>query len=243
MKTAHNLLNTIPDFVNWEEAILWMQEGQQLAAQLTPQDAFDAEIQSLEWRDIEQKGESPFGLFASENWRKFVLATFLADIVSYQNPSDQVNFDRLLYVMHCFPQGFRTWWIKFANGTWWPVGYTGWYPMLDTMYDLFEQNPGKLKDRMVVPNVSSVETSPYIYLFNYSVAPPLKESGLSSMLMKCCVQDVTAQNAKGLACITVSEDGVRIAQRFGMQCSGYLNLSGNPEGIYTLRISGFAKDL
>ena len=137
--------------------------------------------------------------------------------------------------MHAFPQGFRIWWIQLPSGAWWPVGYTGWYPMLENVFDVFDKNPERLKNRMVVPNPSSVGQKPYLYLFNYSAAPSMKKSALTKELMKKYVQDIEAQNASGIACITVSEDGVGVAKRFGMKLTGYLNLDGVQEGIYTLR--------
>lgn len=234
-KVHEELLKNVPDLTSWEDALLWIREGQHVAQQFTSRLVTEAEIASLEWSEIEQKREFPFGLYSSEKWRKFVLASFLADLVSYSNQIDQVNFDRLLFVMHAFPQGFRTWWIKLPNNSWCPAGYTAWYPMLETMYELFEKNPEKLKDRMIVPCTYSKDRRPYLYLFNYSVAPALKKSRLTKALMKRYVQDVSSQNAGGIACITVSEDGVRIAERFGMSCSGFLDLDGSPEGVYLKR--------
>lgn len=227
--TLHDeILEKVPDFTSWDEALLWIQKGQQAARELD----LESEFISLEWSEIEQERAFPFGLYSSEKWRKFVLAVFLADLVSYSEPVDQVNFDRLLFIMHAFPQGFRTWWIKHQNGLWWPVGYTGWYPMLETSYELFQKNPEKLKDRMVVPNLYADGGKSYLYLFNYSVAPALKKSSLSKVVVKRFVQDISVQNARGLACVTVSEDGVRIADRLGMTCAGNFVLDGSSEGVY-----------
>lgn len=229
MSIAHEkLLETIPDLTSWQAASNWVQQKQRQAAQFDPQ----AKILAVEWKEIEQKPNFPFGLYSSEKWRKFVLATFLADLISYVKPIDQVSFERLLYVMHAFPHGFRTWWVELSNQDWLPVGYTGWYPMLETAYELFEKNPEKLKDRMVVPNTSVQDKNSYIYLFNFSVGPAYRKSQLSKLIMKKYVQDISEQKPSGLACITVSEDGIRIANRFGMSCCGHLNLDGTLEGVY-----------
>lgn len=226
----NEILKSIPDFSSWKDALLWLQEGQNAVQRISPQYALDADAVSMEWKEIEQKSEAPFGLYAVENWRKFVLATFLADLASYQQPVDQVSFDRLLFVMHAFPQGFRTWWIKISN-RWWPVGYTGWYPMFQTMYDIMRLRPESLRNRMVLPNTHSTN-KPYLYLFNFSVAPMFKGSDLAKILMKRYVIDIIDQNARGMACITVSDDGVRISTRLGMACTGYLKIDGIPEGVY-----------
>lgn len=236
-KEDNKLLNYVPDFLDWDDAKRWINKGRKLIQQCSEKEILEGEVFSLDWSQIEQKREFPFGLYQSKHWRKFVLATFFADIVSYIQRIDQVSFERLLFVMHAFPQGFRTWWIKLSNGSCWPVGYTGLYPMLETTFDLFKQNPEKLKDRMVVPNTHINGTNPYLYLFNFSVAPELKFSYLTKTLMKRLVEDIQAQNPAGLACITVSEDGIRIAKRFDMLYKGDLVIDGFPEGVYVKRFN------
>lgn len=228
-------LKTIPDFSCWEKARHWLQQSQEVIHNyefnlLSPQETF-----FLDYVEIQEPTEPLFRLFSSQNWRKFVLSTFLADLVSYPKLVDQVDFDRLLFVMHAFPQGFRIWWRKFPNQVWLPVGYTGWYPMLETHFEIFEHHPEKLKDRMVVPYPSSLRNQPYLYLFNYSVIPCLKRSPLTKQLMEKYAQDINTQQARGLACITVSEDGTRVAHRFGMKYSGALNFNGNLERVYVKR--------
>lgn len=235
-KEAIKLLNDVPDFLDGDEARRWITKGQKFVQQCTEQKILEGEIFSLEWSQIAQKREYPFGLYQSKQWRKFVLAAFFADTVSYAQRVDRVSFDRLLFVMHQFPQGFRTWWIKLSNGCW-PVGYTGFYPMLETTFDLFKKNPEKLKDRMVVPNTYITGTNPYLYLFNFSVAPEVKVSFLTKTLMKRLVEDIQTQNPKGLACITVSDDGIRIAKRFDMEHKGDLVIEGCSEGVYVVNFT------
>ena len=73
------------------------------------------------------------------------------------------------------------------------------------------------------------------YLFNFSVAPQFKKSMLSKKLMLNFIDDVNAQNAAGMACIAVSGEGVRIADRFGMSYSGDLTVDGSLESVFTKR--------
>ncbi|HEV8051307.1 MAG TPA: hypothetical protein VGP47_02350 [Parachlamydiaceae bacterium] len=234
-KSDHTLLDSIPDFIEWNKARRWMEEGQKLLDRSLESKLLEKEIVSLEWGQIEQNVNLPFGRYESGLWRKFVLATFFSDYVSYSHPIDRVNFERLLFVMHAFPEGFRTWWTKLSDGNWWPVGYSGWYPMLETAFELFEKSPHKLKDRMVVPSSSIDREGAYLYLFNYSVAPLFKGSVLPKMLIKALSEDIKAQNGRGLACVTVSEDGVRVAKRFGMAYAGDLVLDGSIEAVYAVR--------
>jgi len=180
---------------------------------LPPATLEGAKITSLELHDVNHP------LF-----KKFVLATFAADLICYPKLSDQVTFERLMMVMNAFPQGFRTWFLQLPGDVWRPVGYTGWYPMSEAMFDTFQNHPEQLKDRRVVPTESD-----YLYLFNFSVAPYIKEKALTKPLMTQFIADIKRQNPKGLACITVSEDGIRNAERLGMQRTG----SVNGEGVYT----------
>jgi len=228
LKVDEKLLNSVPDFFNDQDTGNWIQRLKQLKLPLNIE---ESNILSMEWSDLQEKKDPLLGHYASEKWRKFVLATFMADLLSYNTPVDQVNFERLLFVMHAFPQGFRTWWIQLANDSWIPVGYTGWYPMLETTFELFERNPEKLKDRMVVPQLSSH----YLYLFNFSVVPTLKKTPFSRLLMKGFLKDINEQQAQGLACITVSEDGVRVANSLEMSCKGHLTIDGIAEDVFTVR--------
>lgn len=214
-------LNSVPDFSAWDEAARWV------AATIEEAKTVDVSTYaSLEWQDIQEAPSSPFGLTQSKKWRKFVLAVFAADLLSYPKPEDQVSFSRLQFVMDAFPQGFRLWWAKSSNDRWLPVGYSGWYPMLETTFELFATSPDKLKSRMVVPQ----EGSPFLYLFNFSVAEHAKKTLLSKELMQRLAGDIASQNAKGLACITVSSDGVKAATRFGMRLAGHFQ----NEGVYLL---------
>jgi len=228
-----DLLKHVPDFTLWKEAQDWIELGQEKIKELTSQNVLNVPFAYFDGNQINELSQNPFGLYSSELWRKFVLAVFLADLVSYPKPSDRVNFERLLFVVHNFPQGFRTWWVQF-NDFWWPVGYTGWYPMLETTYNLFKNSPEKLKDRLVVSN-GCVDNHPYLYLFNYSVAAVFKKSDLTSQLMQKYVKDILATQPAGLACITVSEDGVRVAEQFELIYRGDLTFHGSVEGVYTTK--------
>lgn len=226
------LLKNIPDFILWKEAEQWLKGEIDIAEQLNSEQLSDLEFTSLEWKDVEEIREGYFGLYAIDKWRKFVLAVFLADLVSYREFADRVDFERLLFVMHAFPQGFRIWWAKLPDHQWHPVGYTAWYPMLRTTFEQFRERAETLRNRLVAPCGYS-EDSLYLYLFNFSVNPAFKKSALSKDLMKKFAQDILEQKPAGLACITVSEEGVRVAERLGMALAGYLCYEGNLEGVYT----------
>lgn len=230
-KKEIDILSSIPDFSLWEEAFKWMQKGRQEISRITHEWAIDAEFVPLEWSQIQQTLKSPFGHYFSEHWRKFVLAAFFADLASYEKPVDQVTFDRLLFVMHAFPEGFRVWWVKLERA-WWPIGYSGWYPMFETMFEIMKKTPEKLRSRMVIPNPLMLGTKKNLYLFNFSVIAPFKKTELSRALIKNYCVDICERNPDGMACITVSEDGIRIAERLGLSCSGHFQLDGCQEKVY-----------
>lgn len=228
----HIVLKDIPDFINWESAKSWFKRSEELKILLAEKDVFSLETLFLEWNEIKQNKDPRFGYYPSDVWRKFALAVFFADLISYDNPVDQVSFQRILFILHAFPEGFRLLFVRLKD-QWWPVGYTGWYPMLESTFEIFEKKADQLKDRMVIPYISL--SRPYLYFFNMSVISSLKKTPLSKNLMRKFSDEVSSINANGYACITVSEDGKRVADRFGMSCKGFLNLEGSLEGIYTIR--------
>lgn len=230
MNFERDLINNIPDFFHFKETLEWINKGKFLVLQ-KPFLILKEELISLEWKQINDSHDPLFGLYASINWRKFVLAVFFADIVSYMEEVEQVSFERLLFVLHRYPQGFKTWWIK-IGGAYWPVGYTGWYPMSKTAYEVFKNAPDSLSDRMVVPEIST-NKHPFLYLFNYSVAPQFKKTILSKILVKEFVEEIKKQEPKGLACITVSEEGEKVASQFGMRHTGNLIMDKSKEKVFT----------
>lgn len=231
-KEINEILNLIPDFSMWNEALEWMEKGRSEISKISHDWALEAEFVSLEWDQIKENQHTPFGLYSSFNWRRCVLATFFADLASYPIPVDQVTFDRLLYVMHQFPEGFRTWWVKLDSGSWWPVGYTGWYPMFETLYEIMKKHPEKLRNRICIPNALRLGSKKNLYLFNYSVIAPFKRTPLSRELIKTYVVDICGEHPDGMACITLSSDGIRIAERLGLSYSGEFILDGSIEKVY-----------
>jgi hypothetical protein len=218
----------VPDGSNWTDAASWVQEGLQRIASLPRSCAGEGMFES---RVAPAAGGGTLGLYEEPAWRRAVLATFLADHACYPSPAEQVDFARLAYVMHAFPAGFRTYWARDADGRAWPMGYAGWYPMPAATFELLANRPGELCGRRVMPEPLRPEARPWIYVFNYSVVPALRGTALSRTLIKTLAADLASVRPLGLAAITVSEDGRRIAERFGMQRRGVLR--GCEEQVYT----------
>jgi hypothetical protein len=243
---SHSLLENVPDWGSSAPAAKqledWLNRGKKAVLGATPESIDWGTIQVLEFPDG-LRSTSPLGCATNPTWRKWVLGLYLADLVSYALPSDQVEFNRLSYLTVAFPEGFALFWIQIA-GEYWPAGYTGWYPMSSSAFETFEKRPESLQDRTVVPktrapsagsNPTTASDRPFLYLFNYSVAPPFKKSRLSKTLMKHYAQNLAAQNPQGLAAITVSDEGCRVASRFGMKQTGQFKIGNEVERVFTGR--------
>lgn len=162
-----------------------------------------------------------FEHFTNRTWRKFLLSVYYADLLSYPAPEDQVDFPRLCYILNCAPQGFTVWWAEFANGRKFPVGYTGWYcvaePVFQQVAALREGEDRSISHRFFLPTKKKTD---YLYLFNYSIVRELKATRFASELIKHFASEIRSMEAQGLFCATVSGDGSRVAEKFGMKKVG-----------------------
>ena len=175
-----------------------------------------------------------FDYISNSDWRAFLLSVYYADLLSYTKKEDQVDFPRLLYVVNSFPEGFTVWWAR-MNNTAYPVGYTGWYYVEENVFahiaKLRHDKTINISNRFFLP---AKEKTPYIYLFNYSIAPPLTHSAYSRALIKNYADELSRLQYKGLFCATVSDDGRRVAEQFNMKKIGEINAHENavPDSIY-----------
>jgi len=137
----------------------------------------------------------------------FVRDILAADEACYTAPADRADFERLQAAITAFPAGFR---LYLSGGK--PVGYTGWYPVAR---DIFGD---------------------YLYLFNYSIIARLHKTAESRAMMQEFARTVRSTSHRGLVAVTVSPDGVRVAEKFGMTYRGDMNHDGVAESVYTLRL-------
>lgn len=229
-----SFLEAVPDWGHDDGASAWLRRTFDSARQLAPCGA-EAADDFTEFRDLGLRAAAgPLGWHAVSSWRRFTLGLFAADLACYETSGDQVTFDRLSYVVSRFPEGFRLWWREAADGGWLPVGYTGWYPVSATTFSRLESGDPALADRLIPPARDAAER-PFIYVFNYSAALSSRRSSLSRALMQRLADDLAAADPAGLAAITVSEDGMRIAERFRMKLRAELDLGGLSEWVYAVR--------
>ena len=232
---SHLLLDAIPDWNDFEQAARWIEEGKNHLLRPDFLSNPSAEYLLLAGESIHtpaSPSHTAFGAYQNKQWRKFVLAAYLADLLCYPQPIDQVEFDRLAFVMSVHPNGFRIGWLQDSRGSWWPAGYTGWYPITDLTYQLFLRRASEFQDRCIPPLRHPAVEGFSVYLFNYSVISRQKKTAFSRQLMKCYFADIQEQDPSGLSAITVSPDGKRVALRSGLLLRGSFQLDGSNEEVY-----------
>jgi hypothetical protein len=237
---AGRILADVPDLGDWNDLEIWFAKRREALAALRSTPEITDTLFPVDVGAQVGAPRSPFGRYADPVFRKLVLATFLADWACYDEPVNQVSLARLFYVMDVFPSGFRAWWVESPEAGWLPVGYTGWCPISTATFEAFAGNATTLRDRSVVVLPALDPAGSFLYLFNYSIAPPLRRSACSRRLMCGLAGDIEAVHTRGLAAITVSEDGARAAERFGMSRTGTVVIDGFEEAIYTVRRDGRA---
>lgn len=167
----------------------------------------------------------------SQAWAEFVQAALLADHACYQQSADRVDPARLSSVISAFPQGFR---VYLAEGS--PVGYTGWYPVEKDVFNVLHDTPEKITHRGFMKPVPLAPEGNWIYLFNYSIIPSLASTAQSRALIKNYAAELKNIDIKGLAAVTVTADGIRIAKKFGLCHRGTMTHDGETEQVYALRL-------
>lgn len=225
-----DLLTGVADWTDAHRFADWLGEGLDRVRRSDP----STSLLCVDGNDIAHDA-SPLGALAEPRWRAFLAAAFFADWACYTTEVDRVDFTRLAFVMSRFAAGFRVFWSD-VGGRYLPVGYTGWYPIERGAYERLVRCDPPLVDRMVVPlgSVPAERPARFLYLFNYSIVPQLRGTPAGKALVTRYVRDVHDADAAGLAAIAVSNDGVRVATRFGLAKTGALNIPGeSPEHVLT----------
>ncbi|XXY48071.1 hypothetical protein WME91_49545 [Sorangium sp. So ce269] len=235
--TDSTLLGDVPDLGDVPAATAWLEAKLALLRALGPSPEIEASFRPVSVLDLIGAPAPPFGLYGDAVWRRLVLATLLADWSCYPLPVDQVGIERLFQVMFTFPAGFRVWWAEAPGSGWLPVGYTGWFPIAELTFEALAARPAELRYRNMPALPTLDPGGSFIYLFNYSVLGPLRGTSCSRRLLRALADDIAAVPLRGLAAITVSEEGSRVAERFGMRRSGTLVVDGTPEQVYTRRVT------
>ncbi len=167
----------------------------------------------------------------------FIRLAVEADWACYTTEADRAEYDRMKRVITAFPQGFRVYLQTDAAGRDVPVGYTGWYPLPRAVFDRLHDAPQTLTHRGdAAPLTSLSPDGDYLYLFNYSIIPALQKTESSRAMLQTFARAVCATPHRGMAAVTVSPDGARVAERFGLRLRGVMTHDGEPENVYAFRL-------
>lgn len=167
----------------------------------------------------------------------FAKAACEADWACYTAPADRADYARLHSVIEAFPEGFCLYLMVDEQGRETPVGYTGWYPIPRDVFDRLHDRPETLTHRGEIRPLPSLSPQgDYLYLFNYSIVPALQKTAHSKTMLESFARCVRSVPHKGMAAVTVSPDGARVAQRFGLVPRGSMTHDGVPEDVYAFRL-------
>jgi hypothetical protein len=165
--------------------------------------------------------------------RRFALAALVADWACYTDPAAKESYPHLLRVVSTFPAGFRVWLHQYSEDTYIPVGYSGWHPIPEAVYSKLHDTPEQITNRDQIMPIKGLEHDcNYAYIFNISIIQQLQKTTISKSLIKTLVDDLQKQPLAGLAVITVSPDGQRIARRFGLHQTGSITHHGQKEEAF-----------
>ncbi len=227
----------LADFSDWDALPGRIAEVVQRARGAAMSEAIARTFTAIE--DEPTAAPGPIGRYGDARWRGLVGATFAADLACYAEPADQVSFDRLVDAMRVFPSGFRLWRARFddddgdAGSAWVPLGYTGVIPIAEATFARFEQGAVSLAGPTITALPAVEAGGSFLYLFNYSVVPWLRGTRMAARVVKALADDVARLPHRGLAALTVSRDGERVAERFGMAARG--RVEGAHEAAFTSR--------
>jgi hypothetical protein len=231
------LLNDVPDIGDDPKRVTgWIEARLATLASAV----FDEEVRNtfvaLTVPDAASTG-SVLGAYASPQWWRLAVAALLADWACYEKPADRADFARLVYVLACFPAGFRVWMCRLPDGLYTPVGYTAWYPIVPEVFDFALSKPESITHRGFMMPLRALQAGgSYLYLFNVSIVPRLRgATAQSRLLMQLYAADLAAVKKLGMAAVTVSEDGARLSRRFGLAQVGLMMFEDEPEAVFAVR--------
>jgi hypothetical protein len=176
------------------------------------------------------------------------VAIYIADILCYQKPNDQVDLPRLSEIISVFHEGFSIAYINITVSKYHapltiPIGYTGWFPISKTVFSKMAN--GQLEDRRIIRPETTLENINAAYLFNFSVVAKCKTINLPANAPQPKIGKLLMENynlqlqstpfkhrINNICAITASDDGIKQCRdRFQMTSTGVVN-DGSGEKIW-----------
>ena len=135
--------------------------------------------------ELPEVAADPLGPEASADWRKFTLATLLADWACYQRPVDRIDLPRLKYILSSAHRYFRIWCCTLPDGQHTPVGYSAWYPLAKFVFDGVMAADASVDDRGAFLPLRSAtpDTVSHGYVINISIVQPLRNTSCSARMI------------------------------------------------------------
>jgi hypothetical protein len=229
-----DLLDSLPDpqTQDFDDTLAWIEK--QIAVmnliRFTPELATHFVAVELKEDFVHECGPEAFPL-----WRKFFLATLLADWATYEHPTDRVDYARLKYIMTSAHRYTRLWCCRLSDGTVMPVGYTAWYPIAKSVYEGAVRDSASIDDRgyfMPLRN-AKVEDVRYSYAFNINIIASLRNTVCSYKLIRACQHDLTGplKQAHVLA-VAVDDAGQKFLQMMKFNPVGAITVDGEEETLF-----------
>ncbi len=222
------LLHQVEDPGAWDAWARWYDALERRAWELT-ESAAEGPLVSLEGAAL-ALDTLPGERFRDERFRRFLGAVLAADWLTYASPDERVAFGQLCFTLDRFPSGFRVWFAR-LEGSVVPVGYSAWHPIDAATWRRFETHDPPWHDRALV-SLTRAQEGDYLYLFNYSVLAPWRRGEGSRALLRGLAQDVAKVSPRGMVAITVSDDGSRVARRFGLARRGEITVGASREEVW-----------
>jgi hypothetical protein len=232
--SATTELDELAVFSDWDALPARIAGVIERARGVTLSEEMAAAFEAIEGERESEARLGPLGRCDDARFRALVGATFVADLACYAEPGDQVSFDRLLDAMRVYPRGFRLWGARIEGAGWIPLGYTGVIPIAAATFERFERGEASLAGPAITALPAVEPGGSFLYLFNFSVVPSLRGTAMAARVVKALAEDVRRTPHRGLAALTVSRDGERVVERFGMEARGG---AGAHETVFTSRVA------
>jgi len=212
----------------------WARSVRERALRLVPSEATLGSLAALQGTVL---APGDLGALSTPGGRAFVNALWAADGLAYDDEADRVDFVRLAFVVSVFPAGFTLYLAKDPHGESIPVGYTGFYPITRDNFEYLARGPSDFVHRGQAVPMPAAGLHLFLYVFNCSMAPPLRKTAATRRMLRTLADQLRAQPRAGLCAITVSEAGARVAARLGMARLASLTVAGSPHREWVFGIA------
>jgi len=185
--------------------------------------------------ELTKEIDHPLGAEGSAEWRKFFLATLLADWACYPAPVDRADYARLKYIMTSAYKYFRVWCCRTPEGELLPVGCSGWYPIAPFVFDALRQDPSQIDDRGVFMPLRFVkpEDISSAYLFNISIVKPLQNTICAQRIIRAFKREKQKYpGIQNISAITVSPEGTKFSNLGNLYAAGEVTVQGESETLF-----------